>query len=230
MSKVSMRRRKNWSRWWSFSRIRKNIRDSAVEFRRGSCWSALRARVKPYDPFGTAGADLRVDGWPRSGGDDFRRCVHRRAERSTEGDGNRPHDGNSVWYERPLGFGRFGRAAATGFLPVGGQSHKENSEETARIVDEEIKLLLTDAHQKLRSFLSSGRDALEELAQLLLEKEVVERPALRTILNGRRTKNRDATETEKQEQGPSDGRIGKPAKRHSPTIKEKYEMGGFAWK
>src|SRR5262245_4673249 len=32
MSKASMRRRKNWSRWWSFSRTRKSIRDSAVEF------------------------------------------------------------------------------------------------------------------------------------------------------------------------------------------------------
>src|SRR5215470_3720250 len=163
------------------------------------------------DAFGTAGADLRLVGWPRSGGDDFRRCVHRRAERSTEGDGNRPHDGNSVWYERPLGFGRFGRAAATGFLRVGGQSHNEYSEETARIVDEEIKLLLTDAHQKVRSFLSSCRDALEELAQLLLEKEVVERPALQSILNGRRTKDRDATDTVRQGQSPSDGPIGKSA-------------------
>jgi len=97
------------------------------------------------------------------------------------------------------------------FLPVAGQSHKEYSEETARIVDEEIKLLLTDAHQKVRSFLSSCRDALEELAQLLLEKEVVERPALQSILNGRRTKDRDATDTVRQGQSPSDGPIGKSA-------------------
>jgi cell division protease FtsH len=93
------------------------------------------------------------------------------------------------------------------FLPVGGQSHKEYSEETARIVDEEIKRLLTDAHQKVRSILSSCRDALEELAQLLLEKEVVERPALQSILNGKRTK--DATDIVRQGQSPSDGPIGK---------------------
>src|SRR5215475_2000334 len=95
------------------------------------------------------------------------------------------------------------------FLPVGGQSHKEYSEETARIVDEEIKRLLTDAHQKVRSILSSCRDALEELAQLLLEKEVVERPALQSILNGKRTK--DATDIVQQGQSPSgNGPIGKP--------------------
>ena len=46
----------------------------------------------------------------------------------------------------------------------------------------------TDAHQKVRSCLSSCEDALEELAQLLLEKEVVERPALQSILNAKMTK------------------------------------------
>jgi len=68
---------------------------------------------------------------------------------------------------------------------------------------------LTDAHQKVRSFWSSCRDALEELAQLLLEKEVVERPALQSILNGERT--RDAMDIVEQKQSPSDGAIGKSA-------------------
>jgi len=95
------------------------------------------------------------------------------------------------------------------FLPVGGQPSKEYSEETARIVDEEIKRLLTDAHQKVRSCLSSCKDALEELAQLLLEKEVVERPALQSILNGKMTK--DARDVMQRGQSPSDGGpIGKP--------------------
>jgi cell division protease FtsH len=59
----------------------------------------------------------------------------------------------------------------------------------SRIVDDEIKRLLTDAHQKVRSLLSSCRDALEELAQLLLEKEVVERPALQSILKAKMMKD-----------------------------------------
>jgi cell division protease FtsH len=96
------------------------------------------------------------------------------------------------------------------FLPVGGSSSKEYSEETARIVDEEIKRLLTDAHQKVRSFLSSCRDALEELAQLLLEKEVVERPALQSILKAKMTQ--DARDVMQGEKSPSDGGpIGNPA-------------------
>ena len=91
---------------------------------------------------------------------------------------------------------------------VSGQPSNEYSEETARIVDEEIKRLLTDAHQKVRSYLSSCKDALEEVAQLLLEKEVVERPALQSILKAKMTK--DARDVMQRGQSPSErGPIGK---------------------
>jgi cell division protease FtsH len=65
------------------------------------------------------------------------------------------------------------------------QGGREYSEETARIVDEEIKKLLADAHAKVRESLASHRQALEELAKLLLSKEVVERPELLAILKVR---------------------------------------------
>ena len=71
------------------------------------------------------------------------------------------------------------------FLPVPTQGGREYSEETARIVDEEIKKLLADAHAKVRESLASHRQALEELAKLLLSKEVVERPELLAILKVR---------------------------------------------
>ena len=73
-------------------------------------------------------------------------------------------------------------ARAPMFLPMQSQGQREYSEETARIVDEEIKKVLSDAHRKVKSCLASRRQALERLAQLLLEKEVVERPALQAIL------------------------------------------------
>jgi cell division protease FtsH len=73
-------------------------------------------------------------------------------------------------------------ARAPLFLPVAIQGQREYSEETARIVDEEIKKLLSEAHDKVRTCLSMRKQALEELAQLLLEKEVVERPQLQAIL------------------------------------------------
>ena len=71
------------------------------------------------------------------------------------------------------------------FLPVPTQAPREYSEETARIVDEEIKKLLVECHNKVRDALMSQRQALEELAKLLLTKEVVERPELLAILKVR---------------------------------------------
>jgi cell division protease FtsH len=71
------------------------------------------------------------------------------------------------------------------FLMVPTHSPKEYSEETAQLIDEEVKQILTEAHTKARDILISHRSALEELAKLLLEKEVVQRPALQAILKVR---------------------------------------------
>jgi cell division protease FtsH len=62
------------------------------------------------------------------------------------------------------------------------QSPKEYSEDTARTIDAEVKQILTEAHEKVRETLATHRPALEQLAQLLLKKEVVERPELQAIL------------------------------------------------
>jgi cell division protease FtsH len=71
------------------------------------------------------------------------------------------------------------------FLMVPTQSSKEYSEETARQIDAEVKQILSEAHSKARDILLAHRAALEELAKLLLEKEVVDRPALQAILKVR---------------------------------------------
>jgi cell division protease FtsH len=68
------------------------------------------------------------------------------------------------------------------FLPVPMQSSKEYSDDTARVIDAEVKQILTEAHEKVTETLATHRNALEELAQLLLKKEVVERPELQAIL------------------------------------------------
>jgi cell division protease FtsH len=71
------------------------------------------------------------------------------------------------------------------FLMVPTQSPREYSEETARLVDGEVKQILSEGHVKARDILLAHRSALEELANLLLEKEVVDRPALQAILKVR---------------------------------------------
>ena len=71
------------------------------------------------------------------------------------------------------------------FLMAPTQSPKEYSEETARLIDAEVKEILSEAHTKARDILLAHRAGLEELAKLLLEKEVVDRPALQAILKVR---------------------------------------------
>jgi cell division protease FtsH len=68
------------------------------------------------------------------------------------------------------------------FLPVPMQAPKEYSEETARTIDQEVKKILSETHAKVREILSTHRQALEQLAKLLLEKEVIERPELQAVL------------------------------------------------
>jgi cell division protease FtsH len=68
------------------------------------------------------------------------------------------------------------------FLPIPMQSPKEYSDDTARTIDAEVKQILTVCHGKVKEILAAHRPALEELAQLLLKKEVVERPELQAIL------------------------------------------------
>jgi cell division protease FtsH len=84
-----------------------------------------------------------------------------------------------------LGLASLEGARTATFLMVPTHSPKEYSEETARLIDEEVKQILAEAHTRARDLLISRRAALEELAKLLLEKEVVDRPALQAILKVR---------------------------------------------
>ncbi len=84
-----------------------------------------------------------------------------------------------------LGFVSLEGPRTATFLMVPTYSPREYSEETARIIDEEVKKILSEAHSRARDLLISRRPALEELAKLLLEKEVVDRPALQAILKVR---------------------------------------------
>jgi cell division protease FtsH len=56
------------------------------------------------------------------------------------------------------------------------------SEETAKLIDEEIARLIRDAHGRVRRTLTDKRPALDALARLLLEHEVVDRAALDEVL------------------------------------------------
>jgi cell division protease FtsH len=58
------------------------------------------------------------------------------------------------------------------------------SEETAQLIDDEIKRIMTDAHEQARTVLRSHRAELDTLSERLLIKEVIEGDELRELLGG----------------------------------------------
>lgn len=65
------------------------------------------------------------------------------------------------------------------------QFQKPYSDETARTMDEEVSKLVEAAYQRALQLLTENREKLEELAQLLLEKEVIFKEDLERILGVR---------------------------------------------
>ena len=72
------------------------------------------------------------------------------------------------------------------FLPIPTHVPKAYSEATAHLVDMEVKKILSETHGRVTEILLAHRQALEDLAKLLLEKEIIERPQLQAILGARR--------------------------------------------
>jgi cell division protease FtsH len=67
-------------------------------------------------------------------------------------------------------------------------TEKEYSEKFAAEIDEEVKKILQEAHETARSILEQKRTKVEELASLLLEKEVVDREEFVKLIDGQEQK------------------------------------------
>lgn len=78
----------------------------------------------------------------------------------------------------------------TRFLDVGlPQERGLYSEETARVIDEEVKAIVSAALNEARRILRERRDILERVTRYLLEKEVMEGDDLRAMMNQPRAVN-----------------------------------------
>jgi cell division protease FtsH len=64
-----------------------------------------------------------------------------------------------------------------------GEGEGDYSEQTAREIDMEVRKIIDDATEEVRSILQARRAALEALAKLLVDKEVIDGPELRKILD-----------------------------------------------
>jgi cell division protease FtsH len=71
----------------------------------------------------------------------------------------------------------------TKFLDIAlGPERGAYAEDTARLIDAEVKRIMTDAHDQARNILTGHRDDLEAVTRRLLEEEVMEGAELRAIL------------------------------------------------
>ncbi len=72
--------------------------------------------------------------------------------------------------------------------------HRDFSEDTARRIDEEVRRIIEAAESRARKIIRENRDKLDQIAQLLLEKESISGSDIDAILsgNGRVSKNQNS--------------------------------------
>lgn len=81
-----------------------------------------------------------------------------------------------------LGPVTFGTGKKPLFLDIGYTPTSEFSEETSRLIDEEVSSIIKETHSRVRKILDDKKDKLTTLGKLLIEKEVIEGDELRKIL------------------------------------------------
>ncbi|HKG90270.1 MAG TPA: ATP-dependent zinc metalloprotease FtsH [Gemmatimonadaceae bacterium] len=83
-----------------------------------------------------------------------------------------------------LGPVTYGRATSARFLqtPVDLGEERNYSEETARAIDAAVRAMVDAEHERARRILEERRDVLDRIAQLLLERETVERVELEALV------------------------------------------------
>jgi cell division protease FtsH len=82
-----------------------------------------------------------------------------------------------------LGTINFDQSRRGRFLDLGMPAERGlYSDETARLIDDEVKRIITSAHESARNILHQHRSQLEQVTRLLLEKEVMDGDELRTLM------------------------------------------------
>ncbi|MFC0775039.1 ATP-dependent zinc metalloprotease FtsH [Terrimonas alba] len=75
---------------------------------------------------------------------------------------------------------------------------KPYSEETAKLIDEEVRKLVNDAYSRTKDLLHQNKESLKKVAELLLKKEIIFKEDLEAIM-GKRTDSKPATLVETRE-------------------------------
>ncbi len=82
-----------------------------------------------------------------------------------------------------LGPLQYGKPAGEVFLGRDYTKGQDLSDEVAAVIDDEVRTLVAAAHQEAREILTTHRDAMERMVDILLEQETVDRDQIAQIFN-----------------------------------------------
>lgn len=86
-----------------------------------------------------------------------------------------------------LGMVRLGRRHGNPFLGRDIMEDRDYSEDVARAIDEEVRAFIDSGHERAREILTENRAKMDEIAEILLEKETLNREEFLALLNGEAT-------------------------------------------
>jgi cell division protease FtsH len=99
--------------------------------------------------------------------------------------------------------------------------HKQVSDETAHVIDVEVRRVIDNAYRKAQTILETNRDKLDAMAQALIKYETIDEQQIKDIMAGRAPKppadwdDSVGTPPPKRPEGEADGsKIGSPAGQH----------------
>jgi cell division protease FtsH len=86
-----------------------------------------------------------------------------------------------------LGMVRLGRRHGNPFLGRDIMEDRDYSEDVARAIDEEVRAFIDSGYERARHILTENRAKMDEVAEILLEKETLTREEFLALLNGEAT-------------------------------------------
>ncbi len=89
------------------------------------------------------------------------------------------------WGMSELGPLTFGKKEEAIFLGREIAQHRDYSEDTAILIDREVRRIAGQSYERARTIMETHRDALERIAQALLEREVLDSQEMRLLIDGK---------------------------------------------
>ena len=123
-----------------------------------------------------------------------------------------------------LGSTAFGHRDANVFIGRDLMKEKTYSEQTAQVIDAEVKRIVEESHDAARAILKKHRKHLKAMADALLEREVLDSSEVDLILAGKKMPPRP--QAPKPPETPSEKTVAAPAPKASPVLRPATAKGG----